>query len=80
MATTLAAPVVSRQQAIAVAEADALPMYGDRLHALVLQISLQDDGWHLVYSPKREGYRTGSGPQYVIDATTGAIVSKKYYQ
>jgi hypothetical protein len=80
MAMTIAAPAVTRQQAIAIAEADALPMYGNYLHTLVLQISLQDDGWHLVYSPKREGYRTGSGPHYVIDATTGAIVSKAYFQ
>lgn len=80
MATITAAPVISRQQAISIAEADALPMYGTYLHTLVLQISLQDDGWHLVYSPKREGYRTGSGPHYVIDAATGAIVSKAYHQ
>ena len=80
MSATVVTPVVSRQQAIAIAEADALPMYGTYLHTLVLQISLHDDGWHLVYSPKRDGYRTGGGPHYVIDATTGAIVSKQYFQ
>lgn len=73
-------PTVSRAQAIAIAETDALPMYGNYLYTLVLQMSLQDDGWHLVYTPLKQGYRTGGGPHYVIDATTGEIVSKKYYQ
>ncbi len=73
-------PTVSRPQAIAVAEADALPMYGTYLHTLVLEMTLRDDGWHLEYSPKREGLRTGGGPHHVIDATTGAIVSKRYDQ
>ena len=73
-------PIIARQQAIADAEADALPMYGSYLHTLTLNVLLDDDGWHLEYSPKRDGYRTGGGPHYVIDATTGAIISKKYYQ
>lgn len=74
------APTISRDRAIGIAEADALKMYGDYLHTLELRASLQDDGWHLVYTPLRDGYRTGGGPQYVIDATTGAIVSKIYFQ
>ena len=81
MATTiLTTPTISGARAIAIAEADALPMYGDYLYTLVLEMSLHDDGWHLAYTPKKQGYRTGGGPQYVIDATTGEIVSKKYYQ
>ena len=80
MATATTALAVSRHQAIAIAEADALPMYGPYLHTLTLAASLQEDGWHLEYSPKRDGFRTGGGPHYVIDAATGDIVSKKYYQ
>ena len=80
MTTATAAPAMSRPHAIGIAEADALPMYGAYLHTLVLEMTLHDDGWHLKYSPRRQGFRTGGGPHYVIDATTGAIVTKKYYQ
>jgi hypothetical protein len=78
--TATTTPLVSRQQAIGIAEADALPMYGNYLHTLVLEMCLHEDGWHLKYSPQRQGFRTGGGPHYVIDATTGEIVSKMYYQ
>jgi len=80
MTTVTATPVISRQQTVGIVEADALPMYGNCLHTLVLEMTLHGDGWHLVYSPKRQRYCTGGGPHYIIDATTGAIVSKKYYQ
>jgi hypothetical protein len=74
------APTFLRQQAIAIAEADALPMYGaEWLNKLMLKVILQDDGWHIEYHQWRPRY-TGGGPHYVIDATTGVIVSKKYYQ
>ncbi|QJW99955.1 hypothetical protein [Frigoriglobus tundricola] len=80
MTTVMAAPAVTRPQAIGIAEADAVLMYGKYLHTLVLEMSLHDNGWHLEYRPRRDGYRTGGGPHYVIDAETGAIVSKTYYQ
>ena len=81
MTTMIATPVISRPQAIGIAESDAFPMYGNYLHTLVLEMTLHDDGWHIKYeSPSGDGYRTGGGPHYVIDATTGAIVSKTYYQ
>lgn len=80
MSTAVATPPISRQQAMSIAEADALPVYGAAwLNALALQITLHDDGWHVEYSQWRPRH-TGGGPHYVIDATTGAIVSKKYYQ
>ncbi len=80
MSTTVAAPTVSRQQAIAVAEADALPMYGaKRLDGLMLCAVLHEDGWHIEYRQWRFRH-TGGGPHYVIDATTGSIVTKHYYQ
>ena len=80
MSTAVAAPAITRQQAIATAEADALPVYGaDWLNKLQLRVDLHDDGWHVEYHQWRPRH-TGGGPHYVIDATTGAIVSKKYYQ
>lgn len=78
MTSTAPPYVVSRQQAIAIAEADAVPVYGD-LDGLTLEVSLADDGWHVDYWV-REKRVAGGGPHYVIDARTGAIVSKKYYQ
>ena len=80
MTTTVAAPAISRHQAVAVAEADALPLYGmDWLNKLLSRVALEDDGWHVEYHQWRPRH-TGGGPHYVIDATTGEIVSKKYYQ
>jgi hypothetical protein len=80
MSTVVEVPTISRQQAIAIAEADALPMYGARiLDSLMLCAVLHEDGWHIEYRQWRFRH-TGSGPHYVIDATTGAIVTKRYYQ
>ncbi len=80
MTTTLAAPSVSCQRAIDIATADALPMYGaDWLNKLQLTATLHDDGWRIEWHQWRPRH-TGGGPHYVIDANTGAIVSKKYYQ
>jgi hypothetical protein len=74
------APTISRSRATGIAEADALPMYGaDWLNKLQLTATLHDDGWHIEWHQWRPRH-TGGGPHYVIDANTGAIVSKKYYQ
>jgi hypothetical protein len=80
MSVAITTPTISRQQAIAIAEADALPMYGaSRLDSLMLRVVLHEDGWHVEYHQWRLRH-TGGGPSYIIDATTGAIVSKHYYQ
>ncbi len=80
MSTAVETPTISRQQAIVIAEADAVPMYGlARLNSLMLKAVLHEDGWHIEYQQWRPRH-TGGGPHYVIDATTGDIVSKKYYQ
>ena len=39
--------------------------------------SLETDGWHINYELK-DSQLNGGGPHYIIDATTGAIVSKTY--
>ncbi len=79
MSATVTAPAVDRQQAIAIAEADAVPVYGNSLNVLTLEVALHDDGWHVEYHMRRPRW-AGGGPHYVIDADTGAIKSKKYYQ
>lgn len=82
MSTTVAPPRVTSDQALRVAEADAITAYQD-LSRFRIEISLEDDGWHVTYRIKqRNGSRflTGGGPHYVIDATTGVIVTAKYYQ
>ena len=80
MSTAVEVPTITRQQAIAIAEADALPMYGPTwLNNLMLKAVLHEDGWHIEYHQWRFRH-TGSGPEYVINATTGDIVSKRYYQ
>lgn len=80
MSIDVAALTVSRQQAIAIAEADALPRYGaEWLNKLLLRAVLHDDGWRVEYEQWRPRH-SGDGPHYVIDATTGEILSKKYYQ
>ena len=79
MSATLVKPSISRQQAIAIAEADAVPVYGDDLLSLTLEVTLAEDGWHVNYEMRKPRW-AGGGPHYVIDADTGAILSKKYYQ
>jgi hypothetical protein len=80
--TPVAPPTVASHQALAIAEADALPVYKD-LRPYRIDVWLGDDGWHVEYHVRRTPERrflTGGGPHYIIDATTGAILSKKYYQ
>ena len=69
---------VSSHQALAIAEADAIRVYED-LGRYRIEVYLESDGWHVEYHIKKRRV-AGGGPYYVIDATTGAIVSKKYYQ
>jgi hypothetical protein len=65
-------------QALAVAQADALRAYRD-LSPYRIQLVLEDDGWHVDYELKDPRLK-GGGPHYLIDATTGAILSKRYEQ
>jgi hypothetical protein len=80
MSTTVTPPAINQQQALAVAHADAVTAYRD-LSRHRVEIRLEDDGWHVNYFFVGTGrFHTGGGPHYVIDATTGAIRNKKYYQ
>jgi hypothetical protein len=63
---------------LTIAQADAARVYQD-LSPYRIQLALEDDGWHVDYDLKDPGLK-GGGPHYVIDARTGAIVSKRYEQ
>lgn len=65
-------------QALAVAQGDALRVYRD-LSPYRIQLSLENDGWHVDYNLKEPRLK-GGGPHYIIDAHTGTILSKRYEQ
>jgi hypothetical protein len=65
-------------QVLAIAQADAARVYRD-LSPYRIQLVLEDDGWHVDYELKNPRLK-GGGPHYLIDAHTGAIVSKRYEQ
>jgi hypothetical protein len=65
-------------QVLAIAQRDASRVYRD-LSPYRIQLVLEDDGWHVDYELKNPRLK-GGGPHYVIDAHTGAIVSKRYEQ
>ena len=65
------------EQALAIAHADALQAYRD-LSRYRIELALEADGWHVDYRLKK--MTCGGGPHYVVDAHTGAIVSKRYEQ
>lgn len=72
------APVLASDEALRIARADAERVYRE-LHLYRIEITLETDGWHINYELK-DSQLNGGGPDYIIDATTGAIVSKTYYQ
>jgi hypothetical protein len=69
---------VTGAQALAIAQTDAARAYRD-LSLYRIQLELEDDGWHVDYDLKDPRLK-GGGPHYVIDAQSGAIVSKRYEQ
>jgi hypothetical protein len=69
---------IGSEKALAIAQGDAVKAYRD-LSVYRIQLVLEADGWHVDYSVKNPKLK-GGGPHYVIDAVTGAIVSKRYEQ
>jgi hypothetical protein len=65
-------------QVLAIAQADASRVYLD-LSLYRIQLVLEDDGWHIDYELKSPRLK-GGGPHYIIDAHTGAVISKRYEQ
>jgi hypothetical protein len=69
---------VTSDQALRVARLDAEQAYRD-LTPFSVHVELNDDGWHVDYELK-DKQSHGGGPHYVIDAQTGVICTKRYYQ
>jgi hypothetical protein len=69
---------ISCDQALKVAQMDAEKAYRD-LSPFRIEITLEQDGWHIDYEIKHEDWN-GGGPHYVIDAQTGNIIFKTYEQ
>ena len=78
MSETTQAPLLDADQALSIAQADAVQAYQD-LSVYRIQLALEPDGWHVDYELKDPGFK-GGGPHYMIDSGTGAIVSKRYEQ
>jgi hypothetical protein len=68
----------SCDQALKVAREDAETVYRD-LARYWIRVALEEDGWHVDYQ-LRDPRARGGGPHYVIDATDGHILSKRYEQ
>ena len=73
-----AKPRLSSDQVLKVARKDAEKAYRD-LSPYQIRISLEGDGWHIDYQLKDPNLN-GGGPRYIIDQSTGSILSKKYEQ
>jgi len=71
-------PSITCDKALEIARLDAEKVYRD-LSRYRIQITVEPDGWHIEYWLKNPRVQ-GGGPHYIIDATTGAILSKTYYQ
>jgi hypothetical protein len=69
---------LASDQVLAIAQADAELAYRD-LSLYRIQLVLEDDGWHVDYELKTPRLK-GGGPHYIIDAQTGAVISKRYEQ
>jgi len=69
---------ISAARALVEAEADAQRVDGD-LSIYRVQLRLEADGWHVDYD-LADPQLQGGGPHYVIDATDGRIVRKRYEQ
>jgi hypothetical protein len=69
---------ISCDQALKVAQEDAAAAYGD-LTEYQITVVLREDGWHVDYE-LTQPLTAGGGPHYVIDAVTGAILTKRYEQ
>ena len=69
---------ISCDEALAIARKDAEYGLSGSLGFRII-IERRVDGWHIDYELS-DVYLKGGGPHYVIDAMTGAIVSKRYEQ
>ncbi len=73
-----ASPAITCDEALRIARLDAERAYRD-LSPYRILIAKESDGWHVDYDLP-DLHVAGGGPSYVINATSGQIVSKAYYQ
>lgn len=78
MTATMIAPQVASDQALLIARLDGEKAYR-QLIGFRIEITLQNDGWHVDYELPLTGVQ-GGGPHYIIDADSGAIIWKRYDQ
>jgi hypothetical protein len=78
MTTTTSNRTLTSDQALAIAQADAVRAYGD-LSRYSIRLAHEADGWHIDYELKDPKLK-GGGPHYVIDAVTGTITARRYDQ
>ena len=71
-------PPISGDQALRIAETDAMAAYGNLSDYRII-LALEQDGWHVDYELKNP-HALGGGPHYLIDPTSGTILWKKYEQ
>jgi hypothetical protein len=69
---------IACDRALKVAREDAEAVYPYLAHYWI-RVALEEDGWHVDYE-LRDPRARGGGPHYVIDATTGQLLSKRYEQ
>lgn len=69
---------MSSDDVLSIAQQDAETVYRD-LSDRKIVLALQPDGWHVDYE-LTDPLSAGGGPHYLIDATTGAILAKRYDQ
>jgi hypothetical protein len=70
--------LITCDEVLRIAQQDAQAAYRD-LSWFRIEVVLDLDGWHVDYQLKNPRLH-GGGPHYVIDAQTGAIISKRYEQ
>jgi hypothetical protein len=76
--TTQPAAPLAVSEVLRIAQQDAESVYRD-LSDMKIILTLRGDVWHVDYE-LTDPLSAGGGPHYVIDANTGAIVSKHYDQ
>jgi hypothetical protein len=70
--------VLPCNQVLAIARVDAEQAYRE-LSPYRITLVLERDGWHVDFELK-EPSMNGGGPHYVIEPSTGKILSKRYEQ
>jgi hypothetical protein len=79
MATiTPAAASLPVAEVLRIADQDARAAYGDLSH-FKITLTPCPDGWHVDYD-LTDPLSAGGGPHYVIDPSSGAILTRRYEQ